>query len=144
MQETQEMWVYVWGRSPGEGNGNPLWYSCLENVMDRGTWWDYHPWGHKESDMTEHSTTYYTYQVYSVRTKLKLWDIQQISLKPENFLGWGTLPEFGVQISAVNIMKENRRVFLEHCCHAVYELLQIYLMPFWALYRIELPCLFIL
>ena len=24
--------------SPGEGNGNPLWYSCLENSMDRGSW----------------------------------------------------------------------------------------------------------
>ena len=32
--------------SPGEGNGNPLQYSCLENSMDR-------PWGCKESDMTE-------------------------------------------------------------------------------------------
>jgi len=27
------------GRSPGEGNGNPLRYSCLENSMDRGAWW---------------------------------------------------------------------------------------------------------
>jgi len=27
------------GRSPGRGNGNPLQYSCLENSMDRGTWW---------------------------------------------------------------------------------------------------------
>ena len=26
------------GRSPGEGNGNSLWYSCLENSMDRWTW----------------------------------------------------------------------------------------------------------
>ena len=26
------------GRSPGEGNGNPLQYSCLENPMDRGVW----------------------------------------------------------------------------------------------------------
>ena len=26
------------GRSPGEGNGNPLQYSCLENPIDRGTW----------------------------------------------------------------------------------------------------------
>ena len=26
-------------RSPGEGNGNPLQYSCLENPMDRGAWW---------------------------------------------------------------------------------------------------------
>ena len=34
------------GRSPGEGNGYPLLYSCLENSMDR-------PWGCKESDMIE-------------------------------------------------------------------------------------------
>ena len=27
------------GRSPGEGNGNPLQYSCLENPMEGGTWW---------------------------------------------------------------------------------------------------------
>ena len=27
------------GRSPGVGNGNPLQYCCLENPMDRGTWW---------------------------------------------------------------------------------------------------------
>ena len=27
------------GRSPGEGNGNPLQYSCLGNLMDRGAWW---------------------------------------------------------------------------------------------------------
>ena len=27
------------GRSSGEGNGNPLQYSCLENPMDRGVWW---------------------------------------------------------------------------------------------------------
>ena len=27
-----------WRRSPGEGNGNPLEYSCLENPMDGGTW----------------------------------------------------------------------------------------------------------
>ena len=27
------------GRSPGEGNGNPLQYSCPENLMDGGAWW---------------------------------------------------------------------------------------------------------
>ena len=27
------------GRSPGVGNGNSLQYSCLENSVDRGTWW---------------------------------------------------------------------------------------------------------
>ena len=28
-----------WGSSPGEGNGNPLQYSCLENSTDGGAWW---------------------------------------------------------------------------------------------------------
>ena len=38
------------GRIPGEGNGNPLQYSCLENPMDGGAWC---PWGRKESKTTE-------------------------------------------------------------------------------------------
>ena len=41
------------GRSPGEGNGYPLQYSCLEHSTDRGAWQAVCPWGHKESDMTE-------------------------------------------------------------------------------------------
>ena len=63
------------GRSPGEGNGNPLQYSCLENPMNRGAWRatvhgvaESHTrlsehiackssicqiWGHEESDTTE-------------------------------------------------------------------------------------------
>ena len=40
------------GRSPGEGNGNPLQYSCLGNPMDRGAWWAVVPGVTKESDMT--------------------------------------------------------------------------------------------
>ena len=35
-QEMQETWVQYLG---GEGNGNPLQYSCLENPVDRGAWW---------------------------------------------------------------------------------------------------------
>ena len=27
------------GKCPGEGNGHPLQYPCLENLMDRGAWW---------------------------------------------------------------------------------------------------------
>ena len=45
------------GRSPGEGNGNPLQYSCLENAMDRGAWQTtVHRVGRKELDMTERLT----------------------------------------------------------------------------------------
>ena len=39
------------GGSPGEGNGNPLQYSCLENSMDRRAWKAL--WGGKESDTAE-------------------------------------------------------------------------------------------
>ena len=38
----------------GEGNGNPLQYSCLENPMDGGAWWATVHGVEKESDMTEH------------------------------------------------------------------------------------------
>ena len=40
------------GRSPGEGNGNPLQYSCLEKSHGQGSLVDYSPWVHKESDFT--------------------------------------------------------------------------------------------
>ena len=46
------------GRSPGEENGHPLWYSCLENPMNGEACRlqsvvGYSLWGHKESDTTE-------------------------------------------------------------------------------------------
>ena len=42
------------GRSPGEGNDNPLQYTCLENSMDREAWQATVYGLAKESDMTEH------------------------------------------------------------------------------------------
>ena len=42
------------GRSPGEGNGNPLQYSCLENPVGRQRSLEgYSPLNHKKSDLTE-------------------------------------------------------------------------------------------
>ena len=40
------------GRSPGEGNDNPLQCSFLANPMDRGAWGAYSSWGREELNMT--------------------------------------------------------------------------------------------
>ena len=50
----QETWARSLGsgRSPGEGNGSPLQYSCLENSMERGAWWATVHRGCAESDTT--------------------------------------------------------------------------------------------
>ena len=51
------------GRSPGEGNGNPLQYSCLGNPLDRGAWWATVHGVAKELDTTEelHGNIYQTH-----------------------------------------------------------------------------------
>ena len=46
------------GRSPGEGNGYPLQYSCLGNPMDRGHWWATVHGVAEESDTTEKLNNY--------------------------------------------------------------------------------------
>ena len=58
------------GRSPGEWNGNPLQYFCLENPMDRGAWTEepgqrslvgYSPWGCKESNTTDEQLHFFSF-----------------------------------------------------------------------------------
>ena len=46
------------GRSPEEGNGNPLQYSCLGNPMERAAWRAPIHGGHKESDTTKRQRMY--------------------------------------------------------------------------------------
>ena len=59
----------------GEGHGNPLQCSCLENPMDRGAWWGCGLWGCKELDTTkqlihthtQHYVSTSVYLIYSAR-----------------------------------------------------------------------------
>ena len=53
--------VLMSGRSPGEGNGNTLQYSCLENSMGRGACW-----GHKELDVAEWLTLSLFHSAYKL------------------------------------------------------------------------------
>ena len=58
------------GRFPGEGNGNPLQYSCLDNPMDRGAWWaTVH--GATELDTNDHVTL--TQSVYLIDICMSLY-----------------------------------------------------------------------
>ena len=56
------------GKSPGEGNGNPLQYSCLENRHGQRSLAGYSPWGHKESDMTERLILHFTCDLIDKRS----------------------------------------------------------------------------
>ena len=47
------------GRSPGEGHGNPLQYSCLESPHGQRSLAGYSLWGRKEWDMTERLSTFF-------------------------------------------------------------------------------------
>ena len=67
-------------KSPGEGNGNSLQHSCLENSMDRGAWRSRlfcpraeDPWGHKESDTTEQLRLTHSLNTLKKNYKAKMW-----------------------------------------------------------------------
>ena len=64
--------VHRSGRFPGEGNGNPLEYYCVENPMDIPWTIPEEPgwlqWGHKESDTTEQHTHTHTYKYIHTHT----------------------------------------------------------------------------
>ena len=68
-------------RSPGEGNDNPLQYSCLGNTMDRGAWWAI-VHGRRELDTTEHILTHrynknsnYTKTIEPSRGKIQMGNL---------------------------------------------------------------------
>ena len=67
------------GRCPGEGNGYPLQYSCLENSMDREAWWD----------TAHNSLSFFSYFV-NLQQKYSQWEVtfkKKTTKKPEDIEG---------------------------------------------------------
>ena len=71
----------MFGKSPGEGNGYPLHYSCLERSMDRGTWWaTVHGVAKSWTWLTDkHSSiwkeTFWTHSYILIETKVTHYDL---------------------------------------------------------------------
>ena len=62
--EKESSLITGWERSPGEGNGNPLKYSCLGKSHGQRSLVGYSPWCCKKSNMTEHTHTHiHTYTI---------------------------------------------------------------------------------
>ena len=82
------------GRSPGEGNGNPLQFSCLENSMERGSWRaTVHGVTKSQiwlSDSHTHTHTHiHQYKIKSLKNNKKIkcpYDNFQVLLEPRNLL----------------------------------------------------------
>ena len=96
------------GRSPGEGNGNPLQYSCLENPMERSLS-GCSLWGHKELDMTER------------RTKQQTCGVQCMQ-QPAGAAAWGTFNTSGTILGTEDLLGSTRRHCLSVCNVIFYSL----------------------
>ena len=66
------------GRSPGEGNNNPLQYSYLENPMDRGAWQTTIHWGTKSQTRLSHFTFF--------RASLVVYLVKNLPAMPETWV----------------------------------------------------------
>ena len=66
------------GRSPGEGNGNPLQYSCLKNPMDRGAWWvTVHGVAKSQTQLND-----FTHTSHNTIYKTELKQIKDLNVRP--------------------------------------------------------------
>ena len=113
--------IPVLGRSPWEGHGSPLHYSCLENPMDRRAWWATviglhrvgHDWSHLCVAWSTHSNMYiwkWKWKLLScVRLFTTLWTIESMWFsRPEYWSGWpfpspGDLPNPGIEPRSLSL-----------------------------------------
>ena len=69
-------------RAPGEGSGYSLPFYCLENSVDRGAWWAYRPWGHRDTTEQLSRSTSFTFYLSKVNWVLSFaecfWRIDKV------------------------------------------------------------------
>jgi len=83
-------------RAPGEGNGNPLQYSCLENLMDRGIWWVTVHGVAKESDTTEQLTHTHTHtHTHTIVWSSQVVQCRRLPVNAEDSKNAGLIPGLG-------------------------------------------------
>ena len=75
--------IPVLERSLREGNGNPLWYSCLENSMDKGAWWaTVHGVTQSQTRLSAHARTHLTHIWRYIKYTVYLWIMWELGLQP--------------------------------------------------------------
>ena len=67
------------GRSPGEGNGNILQYSCLENPMDRGAWQVHRVAELDTTEATQHAHTQQAKKLFNQQRETKGTNIKEVT-----------------------------------------------------------------
>ena len=102
--------VYRLGRSPGEGNGIPLQYSCLENSMDRGACWAMvhgisESWTWLGSWVNTHTHTH-THNVYNWWFDI-LWDDYHNKLTHHHLIWWLYFKIFSYKFLESNVQHVN-------------------------------------
>ena len=117
-------------RSPGERNSNPLQYSCLENSMDRGTWWTTVHGDHKEPDPTEQLTQEVLSTLVSV-LNIQIW-------------GWNSQPNLIAWVWGVNSQDgRERSVGLRDLGHSFSSSLNLHFICFnrdWTSFGVFKTC----
>ena len=118
------------GRFPGEGNGNSLQYSCLENYIDRGALWATVHGSHKDLDTTELLSTH-----TSILTRI----IKELSTNTHNTLI--SFPERSLQnlLSSPKLLSF-KGTFQDKCLKFMLSIAVIFLQEFQVWHHILISC----
>ena len=92
------------GRSPGEGNGNPLQYSCLEIPMDGGAWWaTVHGVAKSRTRLSDLTFNFMSFKSFSC----VLWNMRSDSKMKRGFLEKSKLPVLTSQTHLLHSLLRN-------------------------------------